>query len=375
VIYVNSQAAGANDGTSWTDAYADLQDALDDVRANDGCPCEIWIAGGIYKPDRGTGDPALAFEPPGNVSLFGGFAGWEECVDQRDRVSNETILSGDLLGDDDPSAAGQSDCCEVTLQPGCDDAECAAIVYTRRPQCAQSWDLTCALMARDWCCETCRTTFCDNTITVVRVIEVIGAVLFDGLIVGGADGNGLFSERSQVMIEKCTFRSNVVVGLRTYSGSASVSECRFIDNGLFDTWGESIGVYHEFNQGVVSDCEFAGNRGSGIVTESSAPIRRCTFRKNRGIFGAVRVDEGSPTISDSLFISNEAIDGGALLTGYPTSVRVENCIFIGNHSGIDGGGISSNSGGGLTVVNSLFVGNSAVRGGGQSLRELKLSAC
>lgn len=31
IIYVNAAATGANDGTSWPDAFLDLQDALDDA--------------------------------------------------------------------------------------------------------------------------------------------------------------------------------------------------------------------------------------------------------------------------------------------------------------------------------------------------------
>jgi len=361
VIYVHQLASGQNNGSSWADAFIDLQDALASAQAGD----EIWVAAGTYKPDRGTGDRGIAFEPPGNVSLLGGFVGWETDREQRDWVKNETVLSGDLLGDDDVSATGQSNCCDVTLQPGCEDAECAAIVYTRRPQCAQSWDLTCALMARDFCCEACRTTYCDNSSNVIHMIDVLGPVAFDALTVRGADGDGLVSVRSGMTVDRCRFTANAQVALFTSFGSATVARCRFVENGLFDdTLGGGLGVWNEYNQAVVSDCEFLGNRGAGMVTRSSAPIRRCTFRDNTGISSALTIVEGVPIIADCAFIGNRNVTGGAVSTAYLTSVRVDNCVFIGNYSDFDGGAIYSNSGGGLTVVNSLFAGNSARGVGG-----------
>jgi len=56
-IYVDASASGANDGTSWEDAYTDLQDFLQGVDAQLCCAtggCEVWVAAGTYTPDRGT---------------------------------------------------------------------------------------------------------------------------------------------------------------------------------------------------------------------------------------------------------------------------------------------------------------------------------
>ena len=47
--YVDASViGGANDGSSWTDAYSDLQSALADVSCT-----EIWVAAAIYKPTTG----------------------------------------------------------------------------------------------------------------------------------------------------------------------------------------------------------------------------------------------------------------------------------------------------------------------------------
>ena len=57
IIYVDDDATGANDGSSWQNAYIYLQDALADAD-NSEKPVEIRVAQGTYKPDQGTGQTA-----------------------------------------------------------------------------------------------------------------------------------------------------------------------------------------------------------------------------------------------------------------------------------------------------------------------------
>ena len=100
-IYVDDDAAGANDGSSWIDAYKYLQDAL--AVAIDGD--EILVAQGTYQPDRGgdqeIGDRAATFRLMNSVTIIGGYAGvGEQDPDARDVQLYETILSGDLNDND-----------------------------------------------------------------------------------------------------------------------------------------------------------------------------------------------------------------------------------------------------------------------------------
>ncbi|MBN1511108.1 MAG: hypothetical protein JXB13_03770, partial [Phycisphaerae bacterium] len=90
-IYVDHAAGGANDGTSWTDAYVDLQDAMEAAVGG----TVIWVAAGTYRPDQGTGDPTATFSLKDGVTLYGGFAGGESLLGERDLAANPTILSGD----------------------------------------------------------------------------------------------------------------------------------------------------------------------------------------------------------------------------------------------------------------------------------------
>ena len=109
IYYVNRNATGANNGTSWADAFTDLQTAL-----NNACnKTTIYVAKGTYIPtvqvdfDKSGGVDAreVTFQIPVGVTIYGGFVGNEASIDAatlaaRDFTANETILSGDLSGND-----------------------------------------------------------------------------------------------------------------------------------------------------------------------------------------------------------------------------------------------------------------------------------
>jgi hypothetical protein len=91
-IYVNQNAGGRNDGTSWNDAFINLQSACQAVEfAPADTPLEIWIAKGTYTPGVNQTD---YFRLRGNTSYLGGFAGYETAKNMRDPERNKTILSG-----------------------------------------------------------------------------------------------------------------------------------------------------------------------------------------------------------------------------------------------------------------------------------------
>ncbi|AWV99403.1 FG-GAP-like repeat-containing protein [Arcticibacterium luteifluviistationis] len=102
-IYVDINATGNNDGSSWTDAYTDLQDAIDNQCGS----LDIWVAAGTYfpisSPDGLSTDLRdKSFHLDSDMKIYGGFKGVlaETQLSDRDWTSNVTILSGKLNATD-----------------------------------------------------------------------------------------------------------------------------------------------------------------------------------------------------------------------------------------------------------------------------------
>lgn len=94
IIYVKTGGTGT--GTSWSNAFGNLQDALTASNPGD----QVWIAQGVYTPPN-TGNRTISFAIKPNVRIYGGFAGTETSLTQRDStlITRRTILSGEVQGD------------------------------------------------------------------------------------------------------------------------------------------------------------------------------------------------------------------------------------------------------------------------------------
>ena len=95
--YVKADSTGTNAGSSWLNAYADLQSALHDSSCN-----EIWVARGVYKPTPyvDVSSRSVSFRMPRGVGVYGGFAGGETLLAQRDVAVGLSVLSGDIDNND-----------------------------------------------------------------------------------------------------------------------------------------------------------------------------------------------------------------------------------------------------------------------------------
>jgi hypothetical protein len=92
-VYVAQTAAGANNGSSWQDAYPDLQSALHSAVSGS----QVWVATGTYHPTTSLLDANASFQLRNGIALYGGFSGTELNLTDRRQRQNPTILDG-LLG-------------------------------------------------------------------------------------------------------------------------------------------------------------------------------------------------------------------------------------------------------------------------------------
>jgi Ig-like domain CHU_C associated/Right handed beta helix region len=83
IRYVKPVASGTGNGTSWANASADLQGMINTTGVQ-----QVWVGAGTY---YSTGN---GYTMKNNVAIYGGFAGTETSLAQRNWVTNVTALSG-----------------------------------------------------------------------------------------------------------------------------------------------------------------------------------------------------------------------------------------------------------------------------------------
>lgn len=90
---------GSGSGTSWANASSNLQAMINASVATD----EVWVATGSYKPTLdpfGNSNPTdprdKTFYIKDGVKIYGGFAGTETNINQRNITANPTSLNGDI---------------------------------------------------------------------------------------------------------------------------------------------------------------------------------------------------------------------------------------------------------------------------------------
>ncbi|MCB9695036.1 MAG: hypothetical protein H6736_24800 [Alphaproteobacteria bacterium] len=95
VWYVDDDAAGVADGTSWDDAYPTLQAAVDAAASGD----VVWVAEGRYA-STAAGEAGRVMTMAAGVDVYGGFRGNETLLRSRAGRFAKTVIDGDVLGDD-----------------------------------------------------------------------------------------------------------------------------------------------------------------------------------------------------------------------------------------------------------------------------------
>lgn len=293
IIYVDDDANGLNDGSSWVDAYSYLQDALTSVAEG----YEIRVAQGVYKPDQGMGitpyDRTATFKLMNMTTIKGGYAGLNHLnPNARDINLYKTILSGDLNSN---------------------DGEIDTIRYLHN-----------------------RLTRSENSYSVVNGSQTDITAVLDGVNITAGNANAL------------SFPHDSGGGLHNYSGSPTLVNCNFIYNSGYSGGG----MYNINKNSTLTNCIFEKNwalRGGGIHNENSnSTIINCTFSSNQAAYGAgVHNLNSNPIFIRNMFKQNyvwqDECGGGGMYCQENSNPIINNSVFIGNwtHTDSAGGGIIS----------------------------------
>ena len=347
--FVNAAAVGANNGSSWADAYKDLQGAL-----GTGACAEVWVAKSVYKPSAGNASVSFIVTP--GAAVYGGFAGNETQRAQRDPAANLTVLSGDLANDD----CGGSGCpngvdTDATQIAGGNSSHVVVMDGTGTMPITSSTVLDgFTITAGNASSDSGGGLYCNGAVAAKSCSPTLANLMFSGnrtSFVGGA----LFAYAenggaSSPVLTRVTFRGNRAT----------------LDGGAIYNDGANGGTSSPLLTDVTFDANTATEWGGAMYNDgtsggvSSPVLTGVTFSGNSAKVGGAMYDAGSggtssPSLTNVTFSGNSASQyGGAMFNvGDSTGVSsptLTNVTFNGNSATQYGGAVDSYDGGsGISV--------------------------
>lgn len=321
--YVKSDAAGTNSGTSWADAYTDLQAALADNHCD-----QDWVARGVYKPTI-TSDRSISFNIRPRISVLGGFAGSETKASQRVAIVNPTVLSGDIDNND----TGFNGVDSQTTQIAGNNSFHVVVL--------------------------------DGT---TAAGPILNSTLLDGFTITGGAANGAASDASGGGV----FCNGAGAG---HACSPTLSHILFAGNLATSLGG---GIYSDGTGGEASPLvvasTFTGNHsanGGGAFADAAANAPfyvNDTFTGNSAAYGAALYTRftgaaGTLTVSNITSSGNASSSGGAIaqycVVGGSPNVALTNVLLWGDSGGPSGSEelVVANCASSPTFTNSIVMGS------------------
>jgi hypothetical protein len=317
-IYVDPAAPGGNDGTSWNNAYHDLQSALQNaISIENAAPNSgvvIDVAQGNYAP--AAGNPNAIFQLISSVGIFGGFAG---AASNNPNSRNITQFKSTLNGN--------SSVYHVVTGSG------------------------------------------TNSTATLDGFTITGGNAQGGGDSNSGSGAGMLNVSGNPTVANCTF-SNNAAGARggaiaDINSSPTLTNCTFNSNDAND--GGAIADASASNPVLVS-CTFSGDiassGGGAMYNSSSSPhLTNCIINTSHAQIGGALYDcvGSNPIITNCLLIKNVASGGGAIANSV-SSPQLINCTITAN-TGYDGGALYNFGACSPSIANCIVYADTETTGG------------
>jgi len=385
-IYVDVDATGSNNGSSWGNAYTDLQSALSDSSLE-----EIWVAEGTYMPS--LQDTMIYFSFLEAHDVYGGFNGTETALSERDPAANLTVIEGDINGDDVPNNFGMNKSDNAThlfyipegfssvvidgfnFQGGTtlytNDMDAfswrGGAIYALSPINVSNCSFTNNAARSGGCIYvsgTTGTSITDCNISNNYAVSQAAGIILDGSV------DATISDID--VVSNLTNRGSVYV---LFADNIAISNINFLNNSPnADSWGCSgLQNYNSINI-TLSDCTFEGNTGgnaSSVYVDGSynygfnMTVNNCTFESNTtsafgGTFYAWR---GDYIMNDCVFNNNSGPNAAAVYNGNATA-QINNTEFSINTATFGGATANYSLDTDVTYTGCTFFNNMAATSGG-----------
>jgi len=385
-IYVDDSATGNNDGSSWANAYTDLQSALSLTSSS-----EIWVAEGTYQPT--LQDTFIYFSFGTAHTVYGGFNGTETQASQRDPDTYVSMIDGDINGDDtvadfEINRADNathlfyvSEGLPITTIDGFTFSG-GSTLYTNDLD-DFSWRGGAIYALSPIAVSNCM--FQNNAARSGAGIYILGT---DGSSVVDCEfsqsyatsqaAGVMLNGASNAIVEDCGFINNTTNRGSLYafvSNGVEVIDCDFINNGPHpDSWGVSgfnnWNSTNIFMEGCLFQNLTGGNASSIYIDgrdtdEFQMTINDCTFENNTttSYGGTVYGWRADYEMNDCVFNSNEGPNAAAIYNGNTKAV-INNTEFSTNSANFGGATANYNEETDATYTDCTFFNNEGNTSGG-----------
>ncbi|MFY0672605.1 MAG: hypothetical protein JXQ87_04345 [Bacteroidia bacterium] len=303
-IFVNVSASGSNNGTSWVNAYTELQDALDNAAGGD----NIYIAEGTYTPQY-----TLSSTTPSSTDRNNAFhiankdvtisGGWDASTGTQ--TGNNTVLSGDI----GTASVSSDNAYHVFVSVG----QTNSAVFEKL-------------------------VFVDGSALTICA----GSPTFGGVTVYNCSGSAVNMNNSSPVFNNCAFIANTVseYGALVADGSAApkFNNCLFKDNVSVNDaalHANTSGSLEFINCSFIDNTTTSNSSAIGEISTGDVLLVNCLFFGNSG--GSDHNFRGTLNASSSNNAADAASSTLSSSTNYLNlSAQTSATLFVNSAADADG---------------------------------------